>query len=144
MFAGIGGHTAQALAAMRAELDATKALKVRDPEVSSKVRYKVGQVFHHKRYQYNAVIIGWDKECAESDQWMAQMRVHELPRGRYQSFYNALVEDGGPRYVAEENIQIIEQESIPALLELAGQYFKRWDHTSKTFISNIRDEYPDD
>ena len=30
------------------------------------------------------------------------------------------------------------------LMALAGQHFKRWDKTNGFFVSNIRDEYPDD
>jgi len=30
------------------------------------------------------------------------------------------------------------------LMALAGRHFKRWDKHSRSFVSNIRDEYPDD
>lgn len=54
------------------------------------------------------------------------------------------VEDAGIRYVAEENIELLELEAAPKLLmDLAGRYFKRWDGESRRFVSNIRDEYPD-
>lgn len=52
------------------------------------------------------------------------------------------------RYVAEENIAITQLEHVEQveqdLMDLAGRYFKRWDRSSGTFVSNIRDEYPDD
>lgn len=32
----------------------------------------------------------------------------------------------------------------PAMLALAGRHFKRWDAANHIFVSNIRDEYPDD
>lgn len=54
------------------------------------------------------------------------------------------VEDKTVRYVAEENILIKPQEVSPELMALAGQHFKRWDASCGMFISNIRDEYPDD
>ena len=54
------------------------------------------------------------------------------------------VEDRSVRYVAEENIEIERPEEVRELMELAGRHFKRWDMESRTFISNIRDEYPDD
>ena len=55
------------------------------------------------------------------------------------------VEDRSTRYVAEENIQItIPNTPTPSLMAIAGQHFKRWDTKSKVFVSNIRDEYPDD
>lgn len=55
------------------------------------------------------------------------------------------VNDGTVRYVAEENIAITQLEEVGQdLMDLAGRYFKRWDRSSGTFLSNIRDEYPDD
>lgn len=52
--------------------------------------------------------------------------------------------DKSVRYVAEENIDILEHEPTGPLMDLAGRYFKRWDCREKAFVSNIRDEYPDD
>jgi len=54
------------------------------------------------------------------------------------------VDDTSIRYVAEENIEIIEPEVPIPLMSLAGRFFKRWDQENHVFISNIRDEYPDD
>lgn len=54
------------------------------------------------------------------------------------------MEDTSIRYVAEENIEIIEPKMPMSLMGLAGKYFKRWDGGKKVFISNIRDEYPED
>jgi len=54
------------------------------------------------------------------------------------------VEDTSVRYVAEENIEVIEPELPISLMSLAGQFFKRWDQNKRVFVSNIRDEYPDD
>lgn len=67
-----------------------KSIKSRNKETIYRVRYKVGQVFQHKRYNYVAVITGWDVECAANEHWMTQMRVHELPQGKHQSFYHVL------------------------------------------------------
>ena len=53
------------------------------------------------------------------------------------------VDDSSVRYVAEDNIEIIH-EAGPELMALAGQHFKRWDKASRNFVSNIKDEYPDD
>lgn len=144
LFETIEHDTRGRLQSIRTNMDAPKQVKARTAEKRAKVRYRVGQVLRHKRYQYHAVVTGWDDRCAASDQWINQMRVHELPQGPNQSFYHVLVEDRTTRYVAEENIEILRQEPIPALLDIAGQFFKRWDEDSMTFISNVRDEYPDD
>jgi len=54
------------------------------------------------------------------------------------------VEDRSVRYVAEENIKIVPQGVNQSLMALAGQHFKRWDESAEIFVSNIKDEYPDD
>lgn len=121
-----------------------KDVKGRTSDSLRNVQYKIGQIFYHKRYRYKAVITGWDIECAATDHWMARMGVHELPRGKYQGFYHVLAEDKSVRYVAEENIALVQEDPGEALMALAGQFFKRWDTTNGVFVSNIKDEYPDD
>ena len=53
-------------------------------------------------------------------------------------------DDKTVRYVADENIEILDTEPAEHVMLMAGKYFKRWDSSSKMFVSNIRDEYPDD
>ena len=57
---------------------------------NARVRYKVGQVFRHRRYGYVAAITGWDSECLSGEVWIRQMGVDRLPRGRDQPFYRVL------------------------------------------------------
>ena len=54
------------------------------------------------------------------------------------------VADKSVRYVAEENIEPLEPEIPHALMHIAGRHFKRWDRSTRKFVSNIEDEYPDD
>lgn len=57
------------------------------------------------------------------------------------------VEDRSVRYVAEENIELVllDFTDLPSsLAAIAGKHFKRWDEHKMRFISNMRDEYPDD
>lgn len=58
--------------------------------------------------------------------------------------YTSRASDKSTRYVAEENIAPLVGSPLSSLLRLAGRYFKRWDTQEERFISNIRDEYPDD
>lgn len=51
------------------------------------------------------------------------------------------------RYVAEENIELIASpfNELPrSLISIAGRHFKQWDVQTQSFVSNIRDEYPND
>lgn len=138
----------EALRVVRAADSTPRQLRLRNTAgVQDRVKYTVGQVFRHKRYGYQAVITGWDIECGVNSEWMAHDEVDALSRGRHQSFYHTLtcsVEDTSIRYVAEENIEIIEPEMPTSLMCLAGRYFKRWDRDHHRFVSNIRDEYPED
>lgn len=75
---------------MRTEDDSPKPRKDRTSKARDNVRYKVGQVFRHKRYNYNAVITGWDAECEAGEDWIRQMNVRSLPRGQHQAFYHVM------------------------------------------------------
>lgn len=48
--------------------------------------------------------------------------------------------------VAQDNVEIItdEDEIPPELFNVAGKFFKRFDKETCTFVSNIKEFYPDD
>ena len=54
------------------------------------VLYRVGQMFRHRRYNYRAVITGWDPECGAPEQWKRRMGIDQLRAKSHQSFYHAL------------------------------------------------------
>ncbi|KAF2198990.1 YccV-like-domain-containing protein [Delitschia confertaspora ATCC 74209] len=126
------------------DLDAMPKRIQRRDETATKVRFKVGQLFKHRRYHYEGVITGWDPSCIMGEDWIRSMDVDGLPRGRHQSFYHVLVCDKSIRYVAEENISPSTEPPSSAMLKLAGRHFKRWDPVAGVFISNVKDEYPED
>lgn len=114
------------------------------------VQFKVGQVFRHRRRGYLAIIYGWDPYCKMQEQWITMNQVDTLPNGRHQPFYNVIVEDESTRYVAEENVvllkpgEISREELISSFPIEIGKWFKRYDEESGTFVSNVRQEYPED
>ncbi|RMZ77761.1 hypothetical protein DV737_g4205, partial [Chaetothyriales sp. CBS 132003] len=113
------------------------------------VEYRVGQVFRHRRRRYLAVIYGWDPYCKMQETWIRMNGVDMLPMGRRQPFYHVLVEDESLRYVAEENVELLERhdmrESMWQKFPIQiGKWFKRWDVERGVFVSNVTTEYPDD
>ncbi|KAI9809639.1 MAG: hypothetical protein M1825_000071 [Sarcosagium campestre] len=114
--------------------------------VRQTVRFKVGQVFRHNRHDYLAIITGWDVCSEKNGRWAPTRNLDRLPEGgKEQSFYHAVVEDTTVRYVAQSSIEIVDiQEPSRIMMELAGKYFKRWDRDSRSFVSNMKDEYPED
>lgn len=57
---------------------------------NTSVKYRIGQVFRHRRYNYKAIITGWDTECEAGENWMRTMGIDRLQAGRHQSFYHVL------------------------------------------------------
>ena len=48
-------------------------------------------------------------------------------------------------HVAEQNIAVVkDQKPCESLMHVAGRYFKAWDGERGVFVSNMREEYPDD
>lgn len=128
--------------------DKPRGAKMRS-ELATPPQFQIGQVFKHKRYGYTGVITGWDDECKAGDAWIETMNVHSLSRGSRQPFYNAVgATDETTRYVAEENVKLFRPEELAGMPEglamIAGKYFERWDDQTKRFVSNVRDQYPED
>lgn len=82
-------HILESLHVMRAVDEIPKQVRRRS-SAKKNIRYKVGQVFQHRRYQYRAIITGWDSECGAGEQWMQRMGIDRLQAGRHQSFYHVL------------------------------------------------------
>ncbi|KAF7504116.1 hypothetical protein GJ744_002685 [Endocarpon pusillum] len=141
----LSDHAQMCHSVRKADMDAPGRVKPRLGNAD--VKFKVGQVFRHKRYGYVAVVTGWDGTCDADEEWILRMGVDRLDGGRRQAFYNAFVqEDKSMRYVAGENIEPLPaHEVVPEAFPLEiGKWFKRWDDIKKVFVSNVRDEYPDD
>lgn len=140
------GHRLSQFVQSMHQVDAMPKRVVRRIARSRKVAFKVGQLFQHRRYGYEGVITGWDVACGAGEEWIMNQDVDGLPHGRDQAFYHVLVCDKSVRYVAEENIRPVAPLTQPseAMLRLAGRHFKRWDAGNGIFVSNVRDEYPDD
>ncbi|KAI1207450.1 uncharacterized protein F4807DRAFT_434657 [Annulohypoxylon truncatum] len=120
----------------------------------TKVKYRVGQVFKHKRYEYHGIILGWTVEGAST--WDDNpLSPSQRPWSTYsQPFYRCMVgTDGSDHHViAEENIEVVKLRGGPEVLPLeikdlmpmAGKFFKRWDAENGVFVSNLREMFPED
>ncbi|KAK3376009.1 hypothetical protein B0T24DRAFT_617763 [Lasiosphaeria ovina] len=130
-------------------------------EIHSRVLYKIGQVFRHKRYQYVGVINGWaangtaslptphhlvDEDPEEEGEASDVDDPTQRVRRRSKTYYTCLRPTIDRLRVDQDNIEIITDPSlIPnALFYLAGKFFKKFDSSTCTFISNIKEYYPDD
>ncbi|KAK5653532.1 hypothetical protein OQA88_8791 [Cercophora sp. LCS_1] len=131
-------------------------------EIQERVKYKIGQVFRHKRYQYVGVINGWatngttalpmphylaTEEAQQDGAGTEEEGVTDNARqGPGKTYYTCLKHAVDRLRVDQDNMEIIKDPSlIPAsLFHLAGKFFKTFDAGTCTFVSNIREYYPDD
>ncbi|KKA26339.1 hypothetical protein TD95_004522 [Thielaviopsis punctulata] len=113
-------------------------------------KYRVGQVFQHARYSHIGVITGWlenrmSKERRTAVGGSADAVVQEEPEVKI--FYYCLAGPNAiPALVTEDNIRIVtNMDALPfELFNRCGKYFKNFDMKRYEFVSNIKDEYPDD
>ena len=41
-------------------------------------------------------------------------------------------------------LEVVEQSDVDAFPIAVGKFFKRWDGEKNVFVSNVKDEYPED
>lgn len=123
------------------------------------VPFKIGQVFRHRRYGWIGVITGWFGQgtrhlpvtpCRGSGKQQAgnaAERESMSMRPPNQFYFMCFPSTGSePHVVAADNIELIHDASQidDDMFPLAGKFFKRFDRASCTFVSNIKEQYPDD
>ncbi|KAI1814134.1 hypothetical protein GGS20DRAFT_549892 [Poronia punctata] len=119
-----------------------------------RVKYRVGQVFKHKRYDHHGLILGWTAEGVAGFNWGAESPLQESWRRHSEPFYRCMVGTDGTDHhiIAESSIEVVELRGGPEvlppeiqeLIPMAGKFFKRWDGENGVFVSNIREYYPED
>ena len=85
----------------------------------------IGQLVHHKKFDYRGVIIDVDAEFSGTEEWYQQMAKSRPPKDR--PWYHVLV-DGAQHttYVAERNLRT---SSNKAQIDhpMLGDYFNRYN-----------------
>ena len=74
-----------------------------------KTRFSVGQLVHHRLFDYRGVIVDADADFQLSEEWYEQVAQSRPPKDR--PWYHVLV-DGSPHatYVAEGNLEADDSE----------------------------------
>ncbi|KAI8965545.1 hypothetical protein F5Y11DRAFT_294552 [Daldinia sp. FL1419] len=138
----------------RADASVHPARRRSDLPKGTEVKYRVGQVFRHRRYEYYGLILGWTIEGSAT--WGDDpLSPTQRPWSTYsQPYYRCMSgTDGSDRHaIAEENIEIVDVRGGPEMLPpeikdlmpMAGKFFKRWDGERGIFVSNVRETFPED
>lgn len=68
-------------------------------------RFRVGQIVHHKRFEYRGVIVAVDREFQGTVDWYERVARSKPPLDR--PWYRVLVDDAAHEtYVAEGNLEL--------------------------------------
>ena len=106
------------------------------PEVIPQItvaQYSVGQVIHHKLFDYRGVIVDVDPVFSGSDDWYERVAQSCPPKDKF--WYYVLVDDGEHNtYVSEQNLEEdwsnekINHPLIPELFAdfVDGKYVVNW------------------
>ncbi|KAI0150572.1 hypothetical protein GGR57DRAFT_186112 [Xylariaceae sp. FL1272] len=118
------------------------------------VKFRVGQVVKHKRYDYYALILGWSTDGASGiTSWERDTAMRDGGK-QSDTYYRCMVgTDGSDHHIiSESSIDAVElrggPEVLPSeirdLIPMAGKFFKRWDAENGIFVSNLRELFPED
>ena len=84
-------------------------------------RFSVGQLVHHRLFEYRGVIVDVDATFDGTDEWYEQVARSRPPKD--EPWYHVLVHDSdGVTYVAERNLEASEIVD-PIRHQLVGHYF---------------------
>ena len=71
---------------------------------TSQALFSIGQLIHHKRFEYRGVILDVDPVFQGTDEWYSQMAKSRPPKD--EPWYHVIVNDGVSKtYVAEQNLE---------------------------------------
>ncbi|TWU78124.1 hypothetical protein ED733_007335 [Metarhizium rileyi] len=110
--------------------------------------FKIGEVFRHKRYGWIGVITGWSsRDKVDGNTGYPDERLRLPVRPANQFYFMCFPSTGSePHVVAADNIELIHDSTNinDSMFPMAGKFFRRFDPELCRFVSNIKEEYPDD
>lgn len=85
------------------------------------VKFTIGQIIHHKMFDYRGVVVDIDPVFNSSEEWYEKVALSRPPKDK--PWYYVLV-DGGVHqtYVAEKNLET-DESGKPINHPLVGEFF---------------------
>ncbi|XP_072943824.1 F-box only protein 21-like [Epargyreus clarus] len=106
----------------------------------SNVKFAVGMICYHKRYDYVCIIRGWDLTGCQ-----LHFPLDDLYFGRNQPFYYITAADQSERYVAQENLmELIRPTRLYHLEHQISRDFTHFDGFAYVLNDEKKAEYPED
>ncbi len=98
-----------------------------DGSTGSNGLFSIGQIVHHRNFDYRGVVFDVDPTFQGTDDWYAEMAISRPPKDR--PWYHVLV-DGAAHitYVAERNLESVgEADRGPVRHPLVADIFERFE-----------------
>lgn len=87
-------------------------------------KFSVGQLIHHKKFDYRGVIIDVDPQFQGTEEWYQQVAKSRPPKEK--PWYHVLVHEAGiSTYVAERHLEEDDSDA-PINHPAVGQYFSEF------------------
>jgi heat shock protein HspQ len=105
-----------------------------DENVLAFPKFSVGQLIHHKRFDYRGVIYQVDATFQGTEEWYSQMAITGPPQN--QAWYHVLVDEAShSTYVAERNLEE-DLEGSPIDHPLIWEYFSKFEDCRYKIVIN--------
>ncbi len=97
-------------------------------------KFSVGELVHHRLFDYRGVIIDVDRNLQATEEWYEQVAKSRPPKDK--PWYHVLVHESmQSTYVAERNLEL-DESAIPIKHPMLDHFFSRFE--DGRYISNDR------
>ena len=91
-----------------------------------RARFSIGELIHHKLFNYRGVIVDVDHKFRATEEWYEQVALSRPPK--HKPWYQVLVHNHEhSTYVAEQNLEP-DDENTPIIHPAIEQYFNKFEN----------------
>ena len=92
----------------------------------TRVKFSIGDLIHHRLFNYRGVIVDVDSKFQATDDWYEQVAKSRPPKNK--PWYHVLVHESiHSTYVSEQNLE--PDDSLePILHPMIGKFFSKFDN----------------
>lgn len=100
----------------------------------SRANFSVGDLIHHRLFDYRGVIVDVDSKCQATDEWYEAVAKSRPPKDK--PWYHVLVHNAThTTYVAEQNLEVAQVRG-PINHPMLGHFFSTFD--GERYVSGAR------
>ena len=89
-------------------------------------KFQVGELIHHKRFDYRGVVVDVDASFSGTEEWYDTMARSSPPKD--EPWYHVLVHSTDTTTYAAQDSLMIDTEGLPISHPLLETYFDAWEN----------------